>query len=262
MKSEEMNTEISEIGVPSPDLSDLGGELEKKSLMKEKSSAPGELEIKLKEIAEEITKELEEKREGAYDEYSIMLKTTLEQKMEPIPFTAGPEIKNITERIDRIDEELRMVRKEVENITERVENITERIDRIEDDLIEHVYKREGAYEHPITLERTTLEMSKTTLKLEPIPFTAGPEIKNITERIDRIDEELRMVRKEVENTTERIDRIENDLTEHIYKPLVKGIGISTALLGILFAVTSSILAIPVFIISYLCFWGLWKSKKS
>jgi len=178
MKSEEMNTEISEIGVPSPDLSDLGGELEKKSLMKEKSSAPGELEIKLKEIAEEITKELEEKREGAYDEYSIMLKTTLEQKMEPIP------------------------------------------------------------------------------------FTAGPEIKNITERIDRIDEELRMVRKEVENTTERIDRIENDLTEHIYKPLVKGIGISTALLGILFAVTSSILAIPVFIISYLCFWGLWKSKKS
>jgi len=55
--------------------------------------------------------------------------------------------------------------------------------------------------------------------------------------------------------------IEKDLTEHIYKPLAKGIGISTALLGILLAVSSSILAIPVFIISYLCFRGLWKWRN-
>jgi len=111
----------------------------------------------------------------------------------------------------------------------------------------------------------------------------GREVENITKRINRIDGALRIVRRGVENNTERIDRIENnllrrgveieniieridrienDLTEHIYKPLAKGIGISTALLGILFAVSSSILAIPAFIISYLCFWGLWKSKKS
>ena len=111
----------------------------------------------------------------------------------------------------------------------------------------------------------------------------GREVENITKRINRIDGALRIVRRGVENNTERIDRIENnllrreveieniieridrmenDLTEHIYKPLVKGIGISTALLGILLAVSSSILAIPAFIISYLCFWGLWKSKKS
>lgn len=66
---------------------------------------------------------------------------------------------------------------------------------------------------------------------------------------------------EIKNLAERIDRIESDLTEHIYKPLAKGIGISTALLGILLAVSSSLLAIPAFIISYLCFRGLWKSKK-
>ena len=86
-------------------------------------------------------------------------------------------------------------------------------------------------------------------------------VENITERIDRIENDLLRRGVEIENITERIDRIENDLTEHIYKPLAKGIGISTALLGILLAVSSSILAIPAFIISYLCFWGLWKSKK-
>jgi len=87
------------------------------------------------------------------------------------------------------------------------------------------------------------------------------ETEKIAERIDRIDEKLERVIKKVENIAERIDRIENDLTEHIYKPLVKGIGISMAFLGILLVVSSSILAIPAFIISYLCFWGLWKSKK-
>lgn len=128
-------------------------------------------------------------------------------------------------------------------------------------------KQERVYDEPVdqlnyfTDKLFKREDSKYRLLDERLRMM-GREVDNITKRINRIDGALRIVRRGVENITERIDRIENDLTEHIYKPLAKGIGISTALLGILLAVSSSILAIPAFIISYLCFRGLWKSKKS
>jgi len=101
MKSE-MIMEIPEIKAPSLEsLSDLGEELEKKSL----APYAGKLEIieKLEEKQQRFYAEienpyesyeriliegLEEKREGVYGEISIpLLKTTLEQKMMSIPFT-------------------------------------------------------------------------------------------------------------------------------------------------------------------------------
>ena len=101
MKSE-MIMEIPEIKAPSLEsLSDLGEELEKKSL----APYAGKLEI-IEELEEKqqrfyaeienpyesyeriLIEGLEEKREGVYGEISIpLLKTTLEQKMMSIPFT-------------------------------------------------------------------------------------------------------------------------------------------------------------------------------
>lgn len=164
---------------------------------------------------------------GAESPYERILIGRLGEKQERVYDEPADQLNYFTDKLfKREDSKYRLLDERLRMMGREVDNITKRINRIDGAL--RIVRR---------------------------------GVENITERIDRIENDLLRRGVEIENITERIDRIENDLTEHIYKPLAKGIGISTALLGILLAVSSSILAIPAFIISYLCFWGLWKSKK-
>ena len=209
---------------------------EREESEREISEIPGSLGS-LPNLDEELEKEslppyagkeiMEQQRfhAGAESPYERILIEKLGEKQERVYEESADQL-NYDKLFKREDSKYRLLDERLRMMGREVENITKRINRIDGAL--RIVRR---------------------------------GVENNTERIDRIENNLLRREVEVENIIERIDRMENDLTEHIYKPLVKGIGISTALLGILLAVSSSILAIPAFIISYLCFWGLWKSKK-
>ena len=209
---------------------------EREESEREISEIPGSLGS-LPNLDEELEKEslppyagkeiMEQQRfyAGAESPYERILIEKLGEKQERVYEESADQL-NYDKLFKREDSKYRLLDERLRMMGREVDNITKRINRIDGAL--RIVRR---------------------------------GVENITERIDRIENDLLRRGVEIENITERIDRIENDLTEHIYKPLAKGIGISTALLGILLAVSSSILAIPAFIISYLCFWGLWKSKK-
>jgi len=210
---------------------------EREESEREISEIPGSLGS-LPNLDEELEKEslspyagkeiMEQQRfyAGAESPYERILIEKLGEKQERVYEESADQL-NYDKLFKREDSKYRLLDERLRMMGREVENITKRINRIDGAL--RIVRR---------------------------------GVENNTERIDRIENNLLRREVEIENIIERIDRMENDLTEHIYKPLVKGIGISTALLGILLAVSSSILAIPAFIISYLCFWGLWKSKKS